>query len=112
MLQTEHLIYSHPILNVILSRLFEQFLKNWFVPASFGQGLLIPIPKDAGKRGILSVDQFRGITISPIISKVFEHCLLLLFKDYLYSSERQFGFKKNIGCAHAIFSVRKVMDFL
>ena len=47
-LQTEHLIYSHPILYVILSKLFEQFLKNGFVPASFGQGLLIPIPEDAG----------------------------------------------------------------
>src|ERR1043165_5420090 len=103
MLQTEHLIYSHPILYVILSRLFEQFRKNRFVPASFGQRLLIPTPKDSNKRGILSVDQFRGITISPIISKVFEHCLLLLYKEYMFSSERQFGFKKGIGCSHAFF---------
>src|ERR1043165_9690393 len=111
MLQTEHLIYSHPILYVILSRLFEQFRKNRFVPASFGQRLLIPTPKDSNKRGILSVDQFRGITISPIISKVFEHCLLLLYKQYMFSSERQFGFKKGIGCSHAIFSVRNVINY-
>ena len=109
-LQCEHLLYAHPILYVILSKLFQQFLLHGFVPSAFGRGLLIPIPKESNCRGILSVDQFRGITISPIISKVFEHCLLLLYKEYLFSSERQFGFKKGIGCAQAIFSVRSVIN--
>jgi hypothetical protein len=82
-----------------------------FVPDKFGQGLLIPIPKDSSARGILKVSQFRGITISPILSKVFEHCILKLFKAYLYTSDRQFGFKKKIRCNHAIFAVRKAIDY-
>jgi hypothetical protein len=110
-LQTEHLINSHPILYKILSLLFNLMLQIGFVPSQFGQGLLIPIPKDSGARGILKVNQFRGITISPVISKVFEHCILKLYKAYLYSSDRQFGFKKNIGCNHAIFTVRKTIDY-
>src|ERR1043165_9207971 len=110
-LQCEHLPYAHPILFLILSKIFQQFLLHGFVPSAFGHGLLIPIPQESNKRGILSVDQFRGITISPIISKVFEHCLLLLYKQYMFSSERQFGFKKGIGCSHAIFSVRNVINY-
>ena len=110
-LQTEHLINSHPILYKILSLLFNLILQLGVVPSEFGQGLLIPIPKDSGARGILKVSQFRGITISPVISKVFEHCILKLFKTYLYSSDRQFGFKKKIGCNHAIFAVRKTIDY-
>jgi hypothetical protein len=110
-LQTEHLINSHPILYKILSLLFNLILQLGVVPSEFGQGLLIPIPKDSGARGILKVSQFRGITISPVISKVFEHCILKLFKTYLYSSDRQFDFKKKIGCNHAIFTVRKTIDY-
>lgn len=75
------------------------------------EGFLIPIPKETGCKGTVGVDQFRGITISPIISKLFEHCALKMFKDYLHTSSRQLGFKKRLGCAHAIFSVRSVIDY-
>ena len=110
-LQAEHLLYAHPVLYVILARLFKFMITNGCVPSAFGAGLLIPIPKDSARKGILSVDQFRGITISPIISKVFEHCLMHIYSRYLVSSDRQFGFKKKISCQHGIFSVRKVIDF-
>jgi hypothetical protein len=45
------------------------------------------------------------------LSKVFEHCILKLYQSYFYSSDRQFGFKKKIGCNHAIFTVRKAIDY-
>jgi hypothetical protein len=82
-----------------------------YVPDDFGRGIPIPIPKDSNGRGSLKVEQFRGITLSPIISKVFEHCISLLYHGYFDTSERQFGFKKESSCAHAIYSVRKVIDF-
>ena len=81
-----------------------------YVPEDFKCGMLIPIPKESGAKRALKTDQFRGITISPIISKVFENCLLTIYKDYLRTSERQFGFKKNTSCSHAIYSVRSVID--
>ena len=52
-----------------------------------------------------------GITISPAISKLFEHCLLVIYCDFLYSSERQLEFKKNSGCDHAISTVHKIVDY-
>ena len=53
-----------------------------------------------------------GISISPVISKVFEHCLLHIFSKYLISShDRQFGFKSKTGCNHALYSVRKTVEF-
>ena len=81
-----------------------------YVPRDFGCGLLIPIPKESGAKRVLMVEQFRGITISPIISKVFENCLLTIYKDFLGTSDHQFGFKKNISCSHAIYSVRYAID--
>jgi hypothetical protein len=62
---------------------------------------MIPVPKDFSKAN--DTEHFRGIIISPIISKVFELCLLNIYCAYLTTSERQFGFKKHSSTAQAIF---------
>jgi len=58
----------------------------------------------------MTYDDFRGIAISPVISKVFEHCLLDYFQIFLNSGDNQFGSKKGVGCSHAIQTVRNVVD--
>jgi len=86
-------------------------LKFQYVPHAFGIGTIIPIPKS--KVGVNDkTEHYCRITISSVISKVFERCLLICMKKYCYSSERQFGFKAGVGCNNAIFAVRKVVDFL
>ena len=109
-LQAEHLINAHPILHEILAKLFNLMLQCEYVPRDFGRGLLIPIPKESSKNGIMSTNQFRGITISPVISKAFEHCILMLYSRHFETSERQFGYKSKVGCTAAIYTVRKVID--
>jgi len=53
--------------------------------------ILIPLVED--KAGDLSsVDNYRPITLSPTLSKVFEHVLLAVFGNYIISDELQFGF--------------------
>jgi len=59
----------------------------------------------------LSYDDFRGITIDPVISQIFECCLLTYFEKYLLTDKRQFGFKKGIGCSHAIHIVKKTIYY-
>ena len=49
--------------------------------------------------------------MSPIISKIFEYCLLRRFTKYLYSSEFQFGFKKKLGCNHAHYTLQKTIEY-
>jgi len=58
-----------------------------------------------------SVDDYRGITISPLLSKILEKCVLDKFGEYFKSSVNQFGFKKNIGCQHAIYVLRSTVDY-
>ena len=81
-----------------------------YVPDSFGRGLIIPIPKGNERRQYDKLEDYRGITISPVISKVFERCLLHFMQRYFITSDRQFGFKKGVGCADAIYAVRSVVD--
>ena len=58
----------------------------------------------------MTCDDFRGIAISPILSKVFEHCLLKLLQSFTKSEHNQFRFKKRVSCSHAIYTVRNIVD--
>jgi len=58
----------------------------------------------------MTCEDFRGIAISPIISKLFEYCFIEKFGEFLSTDSKQFGFKKGMGCNHAIYTVRQVVD--
>ena len=55
---------------------------------------------------------YRGITLTPVLSKLFESVLLRLFGDHLYSDDLQFGFKKETGCTHALFTFTESVKHL
>jgi hypothetical protein len=91
-LSAEHIKFCHPILISILVKLFRLMFICEYIPDAFGFGLTVPIPKHDSVRKLVSTDDFRGITISPIISKVFEFCLVQLLEPYLITSDLQFAF--------------------
>jgi len=110
-LTAEHLQHCHQLLPCILAKLFNAMLQFGYVPANFGLSYTIPLPKgDKTCNRSLTVDDFRGISISPVLSKVFEYCVLNRFSSYLTTSDNQFGFKKSTGCSHAIYSARSVIS--
>jgi len=76
----------------------------------FGRGIVIPLLKNVdGNR--FTTDNYRGITLSPVISKLFEMVLLSHLKDQLTSDPLQFGFKLKSSCSHAIFTFKTVIDY-
>jgi len=109
-LQLEHLKHSHPVAVSILSKLFSLFITLGYVPTSFGLSYTVPIPKCDGRTRSLSFDDFRGISISPIVSKIFEKVIFKRFSDYFVTSDHQFGFKPNVSCTDAIYCVRNVIE--
>ena len=105
----EHIKFSFPSLHCILSILFKLMLTYHYVPHAFCVSFTVPLPKlkDTCSK-TLSCNDFRGIAISSVLSKVFEHSLLQCFGNFLKSNDNQFGFKKDHGCTHAIFTLRKL----
>ena len=91
--------------------LFTLILRNSHVPDGFRYSYIVPIPKikDCRTRA-MTCNDFRGIAISPVVSKIFEHCLLDKFQCYLNSCDIQFGFKKGSGCRNAIYSVHRIVE--
>lgn len=111
-LTVEHLQCSHPALFLFLTKLFNLCMKCGRVPDDFGRSYTIPLLKDDRNSAskTLTVEDFRGISISPVISKVFENCILNRYKSFFVTSDNQFGFKKGLSCSHAIFSVKCVVN--
>ena len=108
---TEHLTNSCPIISCILAKLFNLMIRSRYVPQDFSLSYTIPLPKVKDTYcKTLTCSDFRGIAISSVLSKTFEHCILDVFGHFLTSSDNQFGFKKQLGCTTAIFTLRKIID--
>jgi len=107
-LTPEHLWHAHPIIISLLTYLFKIVVRFGVVPTDFGCGVVIPLVKNTDG-DVTSSDNYRGITLSPVISKVFELMLMEMVSDKLTSSPLQFGFKAKSSCNHAIFTLRMLL---
>ena len=84
-LTAEHFHNAPLSLLTRLTSLFNMMLVHAFVPKQFRSGFMIPLVKDShGSHS--DVGNYRGITISPIISKIFEHVLKTVFSSHLSTS--------------------------
>ena len=112
-LMTEHLVHAHPLIVVYLSNLFKAIAVHGYTPSAFGSGrpIIIPIIKDR-QENINDLNNYRGITLVPLISKLFELVILNICDNYVVTDDLQFGFKKNVGCSNALFSCRKLLSTL
>ena len=93
-----------------LTALFNNMMRHGFVPDQFKRGFMIPIVKDT-QGNVSDASNYRGITISPIISKIFEHVLKNKFSDYLHTSALQFGFKKRSSTVHALYCLKQTVSY-
>jgi len=110
-LSAEHLLFCHPVISVLLSKLFCLIISTRYIPVGFKYSYIVPVPKPKDCRTkAMTCDDFRAIAISPILSKVFEHCFLSRLQGMLETTDNQFGFKKGVGCSHAIYTVYNIVQ--
>jgi len=109
-IMSEHFLHSHPASVIHLKFLFSAMMTHSFVPESFATGVITPIIKDK-RADITAVDNYRPITLSSIISKIFEYMLLHDVSVLITSDDLQFGFKPHVGCPKAILLLRLVIDY-
>ena len=90
--------------------MFRAMVARGCVPDAFGSGILVPLLKDKTGNSN-SLNNYRGITLIPVIAKLFELVVLDLCSEYLTTDDLQFGFKSNVGCPNAIFALRSTVDY-
>jgi len=70
----EHVVNCHRSISLHLQALFNAIMKHSYAPSDFDIGITIPLLKDNSVDGS-NMDNYRAITIRPVLSKVFENCL-------------------------------------
>ena len=107
-LGAEHLINAHPSLVVHLSLLFRGIALHAYVPDDFGSGIIVPLLKDKSGN-VNDLGNYRGITLIPVISKLFELVILEICKPCFQTDDLQFGFKEGLGCSNAIMVLNETV---
>ena len=109
-IHAEHIFNAPMPLFTRMEDLFNGMLLHGFVPSQFQRGTIVPIVKDrSGDKG--EMNNHWGITIAPIISKVFEHALHIVFQSSLTTSAHQFGFKRKSSTSLAIHCLKETINY-
>ena len=108
-ISAEHFLNAPYAIFNRLQHLFNAMLTHSFVPHQFTRGSILPLIKDThGNRS--DITNYRGITISPIASKVFEHFLKSMLSPFLATNPLQFGFKKRSSTMHATYCLKETIN--
>ena len=89
---SDHLINSCNRLHSVLALLFRSIIYHGHYPDNLLKSTIISIPKDA-KASLSNVDNYRGISLSNSINKVFDYVIIELYQNTLVSSDMQFAYK-------------------
>jgi len=110
----EHIHYSSPLFIKHLTCLFNMMIRHCYLPMSFRVGTIIPLYK--GNNKVKSnPSNYRGITLTSAVGKIFEKILLNRIEAYLQSKtcgfphKLQCGFRKGYGATISTFIIKEVI---
>ena len=82
-LTVEHLQYSHPAIGTVFSKLFNFIITSGHIPQKLGMSFTVPLLKGDSICGrSVNAEDFRGMSISPVISTVLKHCIIERFQIF------------------------------
>ena len=95
-----------PIVAQCLSIIFNRCIREGIFPSAFKKAKIIPLHKGDS---VLTVSNYRPISLLPIFSKLFERVIYDQFIDYIEKNkildQLQFGFQKNKSTENAISTI-------
>ncbi len=103
-----HLKYCTNELTVVLAKLISSCIVHGCMPLKMNFGIMIPLLKDKYKDNT-SLDNYRSITLSPLLLKVFEYCLQYKMLRYVTLNDRQHGFRERYSTSTACLILKETI---
>ncbi|XP_065643112.1 uncharacterized protein LOC136074699 [Hydra vulgaris] len=108
-ISAEHLKYLRcEALIEWLKKFFTFSLNHGQTPKSMSTSLIIPLAKSY-KKSLTDPNNYRGISIIPIFTKLIEYIILIICPDLKEAHPLQFGFTKNSSTLHAEFVISETI---
>ena len=100
------------LLSPYMVKLFNNVFMSGEYPESWCKGVIVPIYKNKGN--IDSANNYRGITLSNVLAKIFSHILLKRINKWSDEQEKnndnQFGFQKSKSTVDCIFVLSSIIS--
>ncbi|CAF1011374.1 unnamed protein product, partial [Brachionus calyciflorus] len=96
-------------LNGHLRAIFEAIINFQTMPYLFNISIIKPLIKDP-KKPNNDITNLRPVAISDCLSNLFESILLDMLNDEHNDHFKQFGFKKNSSCQHAVWTAKQAIE--
>ena len=110
-LTAEYLKYSGTVLLAAIAAVFNEILRTKVIPDAFKSGIITPVHKKG--KDPCKMDNYRGITGSSILGKLFETVLLNRLDELNNDqSALQYGFTKELSPTMASMVISKLFWIL
>lgn len=107
----EHLKFGGDKLMKVLACIYNHLIKSEDIPDHFNKGVMIPIPK--GNKDQTKQDNNRGITLLPVMGKVYEKLLFLRYEPWARDKgiiiDIQGANQRNCSSTHTAFLLRETI---
>ena len=111
-LSPQYLIYAGTLFKSWLCNAFNAIVNLEAIPSHFKEGVLVPIYKGKGKDPLLP-GSYRGITLTSVISKTFEHLLLDRMLPVLSDNNaphlNKTAYQQGVSCSDATFACQETL---
>ena len=111
----EHLKYGGRTLHEHLSNLFNLVIKFEFIPREWKQGCIITLYKGGNKQR-KDPNSYRGITLLPVVFKLFENVISHRISDILESDDfpcrQQMAYQKSLSSLHTSFNLQECIFYI
>ena len=108
----EHLINGGDVLYEQLAKFYTDMYNNSYIPPSLKQGIIITLHK-GGRKSKPDPNNYRAITLSSVLLKLFERIILEMVEASLSKplNGLQGGFRANIGCNMTSLMVKESISY-
>ena len=111
LLPPELFLDSFELIGDLLCTLFNYIFSNNLYPESWTKGLIVPVPK---KGELANVNNYRGITLTSIFSKIYSLILEERLRTWTENNnvidDSQFGFRKNKSTVDCLYILQAIIN--
>ena len=111
----EHIKYGGEYLITVLVNIFRAMVRLEYVPVNFKRSVFIPIFK-GGNKDPLCKDDYRGISLTTILSRVWDKVIYYRLKKWLlqinYPHPLQCAIREGVSCLNASFLIQEAVGYL
>ena len=110
LIKPEHILHGSVKLALHIHLLFNSLIQHGTIVSDFSKGVITPVIKDS-EGDFSSCSNYRAITLGNLFSKLMEIAIDIKIEPFLHTDWLQFGFKKRTSTSHALFTLKKTVDY-